>query len=43
MPKLPGCWLELEGFLLVVVVADEVEHADNIRTSAAAIPQIEAV
>ena len=46
-PKSLGCWLVLEGLPLlvvgveVVVWLDEVEHADKISTSAAAIQQRE--
>jgi hypothetical protein len=44
-PKLPGCWLDglpvaADG-VVVVVWLDEVEHADKIRTGAAAIQQSE--
>jgi hypothetical protein len=44
-PKSPGCWPEglplLVVGVVVVVGVDEVEHADKIRTSAAAIQQRE--
>lgn len=46
-PKAPGCWLEglpvLADGAVAVVWLEEVEHADKIRTSAAAIQQSEVV